>query len=113
MSPVFFIWLIELPKDWLEGLNVKTQVKYAVKDVFFASVVVPGSLNSDGYSSLRESGFATVLMTKNQMKNTGENVSAFFDKKIAIYLSLGLHKGRPSNRRSLQFSKENIQHFKR
>ncbi len=33
--------------------------------------------------------------------------------KIAIYLSLGLHKGRPSYRRSLQFSKENIQHFKR
>jgi hypothetical protein len=28
------------------------------------------------------------------------------------YLSLGLHKGRPSYRRSLQLSKENIQHFK-
>jgi hypothetical protein len=35
-----------------------------------------------------------------------------FDKKIAIYLSLGLHKGCPSDRRSLQPSKENIQHFK-
>ncbi len=33
--------------------------------------------------------------------------------KIAIYWSLGLHKGRPSCRRSLQPSKENIQHFKR
>jgi len=32
--------------------------------------------------------------------------------QIAIYLSLGLHKGRPSYRRSLQPSKENIQHFK-
>ncbi len=32
--------------------------------------------------------------------------------KIAIYLSLGLHKGRTSYRRSLQSSKENIQHFK-
>ncbi len=32
--------------------------------------------------------------------------------KIAIYLSLGLHKGRPSYRRSLQLSKENIKHFK-
>jgi hypothetical protein len=31
---------------------------------------------------------------------------------IAIYLSLGLHKGRPSYRRSLQPSKEKIQHFK-
>ncbi len=32
--------------------------------------------------------------------------------KIAIYLSLGLRKGRPSYRRSLQPSKENIQHLK-
>ncbi len=32
--------------------------------------------------------------------------------KIAIYLSLGLHKGLPSYGRSLQPSKENIQHFK-
>ncbi len=33
--------------------------------------------------------------------------------KIAIYLFLSLHKGRPSYRRSLQPSKENIQHFKK
>jgi hypothetical protein len=32
---------------------------------------------------------------------------------FAIYLSLGLHKGCPSYRRSLQPSKEKIQHFKR
>ncbi len=31
--------------------------------------------------------------------------------EIAIYLSLGLHKGRPSYRRSLQPSIENIQHL--
>jgi hypothetical protein len=36
----------------------------------------------------------------------------FFISKIAIYLSLGLQKGCPSYRRSLQSSKENIQHFK-
>ncbi len=35
-----------------------------------------------------------------------------FIKKIAIYLSLGLHKGRPSYKRSLRPSKENTQHFK-
>jgi hypothetical protein len=33
----------------------------------------------------------------------------FFGSKTTIYLSLGLHKGRPSYRRSLQLSKENIQ----
>jgi hypothetical protein len=32
--------------------------------------------------------------------------------KIAIYLSLGLHKGRPSYRRSLQPSKKKLLHFK-
>jgi hypothetical protein len=36
----------------------------------------------------------------------------FFGSKTTIYLSLGLHKGRPSYKRSLQLSKENIQHFK-
>ncbi len=37
----------------------------------------------------------------------------FFWSKIAIYLSFGLHKGRPSYRGSLQPSIENIQNFKR
>jgi hypothetical protein len=32
--------------------------------------------------------------------------------KSTIYLSLGLHKGRSSYRRSLQLPKENIHHFK-
>ncbi len=36
----------------------------------------------------------------------------FFWSKTAIYLSLDLHKVCPSYRRSLQFSKEAIQHFK-
>jgi hypothetical protein len=33
-------------------------------------------------------------------------------KIFKIFLSLGLHEGRPSYRRSLQPSKENILHFK-
>ncbi len=37
----------------------------------------------------------------------------FFWSKIAINLSLGLHKGRPSYRRSLQLSQKNIQQFER
>ncbi len=36
----------------------------------------------------------------------------FFWSKTAIYLSLGLHKERPSYRRSPQLSKENIHHLK-
>ncbi len=37
----------------------------------------------------------------------------FFISKVAIYLSLGLHKGRPSYKRSFQLTiKKKIQHFK-
>jgi hypothetical protein len=46
-------------------------------------------------------------MTKNEENNTaGIFFTLFLVKKIAIYLSLGLYKGRPSNRRSLQPSKK-------
>jgi hypothetical protein len=38
--------------------------------------------------------------------------SIFLKSKIAIYLSLDFQKGRPSYRRSLKLSKENIQHFR-
>jgi hypothetical protein len=41
-----------------------------------------------------------------------KKINFFLDQKKIIYLSQGLHKGRPSYRRSLQPSKENIQHFK-
>jgi hypothetical protein len=44
-------------------------------------------------------------------KNTAEKKIYFFLSKTAIYLSLGLHKVCPSYRRSLQLSKEAIQHF--
>jgi hypothetical protein len=37
-----------------------------------------------------------------------KNVGTFFGSKTAIYLSLGLHNGRSSYRRSLHHSKENI-----
>ena len=53
-------------------------------------------------------------MTKKWRKKiTAENFFLFFFiSKTAIYLSLGLHKVCPSYRRSLQLSKEAIQHFK-
>jgi hypothetical protein len=53
------------------------------------------------------------FMTKNWKKNYSWNFYfIFFLSKTAIYLSLGLHKVCPSYRRSLQLSKEAIQHFK-
>jgi hypothetical protein len=48
-------------------------------------------------------------MTKNLKKFTIEKIyNYFFGSKIAIYLSLGLRKGGPRYRRSLQPSKENM-----
>jgi hypothetical protein len=51
---------------------------------------------------------------KLKKKNPAEILlKIFFCSKIAIYLSIGLHRGRLSYRRSLQPSKENIQYFKK
>jgi hypothetical protein len=48
---------------------------------------------------------------KIEEKNTAEKLT--FLSNIAVYLNLGLHKGYPSNRRSLKPSTEKIQHFKK
>ncbi len=53
-----------------------------------------------------------VLITKDWNKFTAEKKIIFIWSNIAFYLSLGLHKGRPSYMRSLHPSKENISHFK-
>ncbi len=45
-------------------------------------------------------------------KKLQQKISDIFGLKIAIYSYVGLNKGRPSYRRSLQPAKENIQHFK-
>ncbi len=53
------------------------------------------------------------VMTKNWKKVTAKKkLHFFYIKNYNLYLSLGLHKERPSYRRSLQLSKEAIQHFK-
>jgi hypothetical protein len=60
---------------------------------------------------IRIQGFNDQKLKKKKI--TAENFFLFFFLlKTAIYLSLGLHKVFPSYRRSLQFSKEAIQHFK-
>jgi hypothetical protein len=76
------------------------------------SVSAPDYLIPDHYPALQAesqsgsgSGSASgsmVLMTKNGEKFTaGKNLIFFFISKIAIYLSLGLQKGRPNYRGSL------------
>ncbi len=52
------------------------------------------------------------LITKNWRKKLQKKNIYFFGSKTIIYLSIGLLKGRPSYKRSLQLSEENIQHFK-
>ncbi len=47
-----------------------------------------------------------------EKESTAENFLTIFWSEIAIYLFLGLHKGRPSYRKSLLPTKDNIQHFK-
>jgi hypothetical protein len=53
------------------------------------------------------------LMTENWKKlQLKKKLIFFLGSKTTIYLSLGLHKGGQSYRRSLQPSKKNIQHYK-
>jgi hypothetical protein len=52
-------------------------------------------------------GFNDQKLKKKQLKK-----KKIFGSKTTIYLSPGLHEERPSYRRSLQLSKEAIQHFK-
>jgi hypothetical protein len=73
-------------------------------------VVDPDSLNPDpDPDPIQIQGFDDLKLKK---KIQQKIFHIFFWSKIAIYFSQGLHKGRPSYRRSLQPSKENIQHFK-
>ncbi len=67
--------------------------------------------NTDPDPDLIQSGSRS-LMAKNWKKLQLKKNLNFFWSNIAIYLSLGLHKVCPSYRRSLQLSKEAIQHFK-
>jgi hypothetical protein len=48
---------------------------------------------------------------KNWKKNTAEKMYLLIKNNNLLYLSQGLLKGRPSYMRSLQPSKENMQHF--
>jgi len=57
---------------------------------------------------IRVQGFNDQKLKKNTVE---KNIKFVFDQ-TAIYLSLGLQKVCPSYRRSLQLSKEAIQHFK-
>jgi hypothetical protein len=57
---------------------------------------------------IRIQGFDDQKIKKIPGKLQLKKIGYFFDKK----LSLGLHKGHTSYRRSLQPSKKNIQHFK-
>jgi hypothetical protein len=65
-------------------------------------------LNTDP-DPIRIQGF---LMTRNWKRFTAEKNKKKLGSKTTIYLYLNLHKGRPSYKRSLQLSMENIQHFK-
>ncbi len=84
------------------------------KTVLWIQILWVGSGYGSGSSISSESGSGPgYLWLKVGKKYSGKFFLSFFWWKIAIYLSLGLLKSRPSQRRSLQPTKENIQHFKK
>ncbi len=90
-------------KDFYENIHRK-------KQCFGSGFIESGSGSSIlGWIPIRIQGFDDQKLEKLQLK---KNLT-FFGSKIAVYLSLGIHKGRPSSRWSFfQPSKENIQHLK-
>jgi hypothetical protein len=79
-------------------------VQHLEQQLLKNSVVDPDSL-------IQYFKWIQVSMTKNLKKYSRKKL-IFFRSKIAIYLYLGIHKGRLSYSRSFQPSKENIQHLK-
>jgi hypothetical protein len=78
-----------------------------VVKVFMDLWTISGSVVDLHWFQCGSGSRSRVLMTKNRKKFTTEK-KLYFWIKITIYLSLGLHKGRSSYRRSLHPSKENI-----
>ncbi len=68
-----------------------------------------GSGSGSNPDPIRIQGFNDQKLKKN---NSWKKNLIFFWSKTEIYLSLGLHKVCPGYRRSLQLTKEAIQHFK-
>ncbi len=82
-------------------INSASRLGHTVSDPYSFDQDPDPALEAGDHSGSR------ALMTKNWKKLTAEKNWL----KTAIYLSLGLHKVCPSYRRSLQLSKEAIQHL--
>ncbi len=82
------------------------------RSLFCITMLLPGmdphSFHPDP-DPIRIQGFNDQIEKKLQLKIF---LIFFYISKTEIYLSLGLHKVHPNNKRSLQLSKEAIQHFK-
>jgi hypothetical protein len=72
-------------------------------------VADPHSFHPDPAFQAEYRSGSRALMTKKFKQMTSEKKKKKFCTKTTMYLSLGLHKERPSYRRSLQLSKEAIQ----
>jgi hypothetical protein len=75
-----------------------------VSAVVFSRVADPCSFETDP-----DPGFDEQKLKKFTVKKNNRNC---FGSKTTVYLSIGIHKGRPSYKRSLSLSKENIRHSK-
>ena len=103
-----FFWLGSFGyglKCWFESCSILT------------SVVDPDSFNpgpvTDLYLAFQVNSYPYRVLMTQQFKKIQLNFKKTFSEKIAIYLSLDLHRKRPSHKRSLQASKVNIHQVKR
>ncbi len=101
---------VQIFREWI---YLPSSVSESVFGTSYAPVQCCGSWDSTNqpFQINQDPGFwwPKIKKKKIQLKLF---LNLIFWSKIAIYLFLCLHKGRPNYRRSLQPSKENILHFK-
>jgi hypothetical protein len=101
MVVVVVFMLIRLKVLMMTIMIIMNMIRISVSDPHSALVSGQGygsSIFCQFGSCSRSKSRSRVLMTKNWKKFTAEKKS--FWSKIAIYLTLGLHKGRPNFRRT-------------
>jgi hypothetical protein len=122
-----------MTKNW-KKITAEKKIKFVfdqkLQFTYPEAVIKNVKVTEDAFSSQRGQHFKTCTLNKNstfvghlcprgsgstdpiESGSGSENLLFFFLSKTAIYLSRGIHKERPRYRRSLQLSKEAIQHFK-
>ncbi len=96
----------------LDNLLAKPDIVRIVEELDLFLLSYPGFLMVEMVRMVHIYGYRIAVNSRGYRRFTVEKINFLGESKTTIYLFLGLHKGRPSYRRSLHPSKDNKQHLK-